>query len=93
MYIHEQIERRRTAVMHRLRQLRQDGTTADYTRAFYKALRGGTPGITEDTLKEVYVLGLSSPHLRLTLMQMPLRHMDLWDITDRACDLAMDLEY
>jgi hypothetical protein len=92
-YIAAEVQRRHDAVMHALRQLRQHGTTAEYTRNFYHVISSGTPGISEDTLKHVFVLGLRSPHLRRALMQLPLRHMDIFEVTDNACVLAMREDY
>lgn len=79
-------------VMHSLSQLRQTTTTAAYTRAFYSIISGGTPGINDTTLKVMFLDGLRSSALRAALMQMPLRHMELWEVTDNACALAMQID-
>jgi hypothetical protein len=73
-------------------QLNQNGTTAAYTRTFYGMISGGTPGISNTELKQIYLLGLRSPRLRAALMQMPLDHMELQEVTGHACSLAMHLD-
>jgi hypothetical protein len=87
------LDERYRQTMTGLLQLHQVGTTAAYTRQFYGIISGGTPGISDTVLKQVYLLGLRSPRLRAAMMQMPLRHMELVEVTDHACALAMQLDY
>lgn len=89
--VQAEVDHRHRLVMRSLQQLRQTGTTAAYTRAFYSVISGGTPGCTDTLLKHMFLLGLRSRELRATLMQMPLDHMELWEVTDHACALAMQM--
>ena len=44
--------------VHNLLQLSQNGTTAAYRRTFYDMISGGTPGISNTELKQIFLLGL-----------------------------------
>lgn len=83
---------RRNRVWQHLEQLRQTGTIEAYVRMFYAIVGGGSTGIPADTITEVFLLGLRSPHLRAALMQLPLHSMTLWELTSHACRLALTLD-